>query len=173
MAKELMWVCAVLPAELNNRLAVTCRRNNRDLNLPEDVFKFPLHISMKKSFYTTEFDKVKAQIKPFIFDRGKINCAVGEIEIHKNMIWLPIETKGDLANWHNDLDKMLLNNFNIPIVPFDANIHPHISLFTKGGEEQIAQMYSRLKTQIGKMEITLSKFVIGSSMHKDEFFDVD
>jgi hypothetical protein len=86
MAKELMWVCAVLPAELNNKLAVCCKRNNRDLRLPEDVFKFPLHISMKKSFYTTEFDKAKEQIKSFIFERGKINCAVGKIEIHKNMI---------------------------------------------------------------------------------------
>jgi hypothetical protein len=172
MAKELMWVCAVLPAELNNRLAVVCRRNNRDLHLPEDVFKFPLHISMKKSFYTTRFDEVKAQIKSFIFERGKINCVVGNIEIHKNMIWLPIETKGDLANWHTDLDKILLNNFNIPIVQFDANFHPHISLFTKGGEEQIAMMYERLKGQIAPMEITLSKFVIGSSMHKDEFFDI-
>jgi 2'-5' RNA ligase len=167
-----MWVCAVLPAEWNNRLVATCKRNNRDLHLPEDVFKFPLHISMKKSFYTTAFDEVKAQIKSFIFERGKINCAVGKMEIHKNMIWLPIETKGDLANWHECLDKMLLQNFDIPIVPFDANFHPHISLFTKGGTEQIKQMFERLKLQIEPMEITLDKFVIGSSMHKDEFFHV-
>jgi 2'-5' RNA ligase len=127
---------------------------------------------MKKSFYTTEFEEVKAQVKSFIFERGKINCAVGGLEIHKNMIWLPIEAKGDLASWHDDLDKILLNNFNIPIVSFDANFHPHISLFTKGGEGQISQMYERLKAQIGPMDITLNKFVIGSSMHKDEFFDI-
>jgi 2'-5' RNA ligase len=171
MSKELMWVCAILPSELNNRLAVLCRRNNRDLNLPEDVFKFPLHISMKKSFYTTQFDEAKAQIKSFIFERGKINCRVGGVEIHKNMIWLTIETKGELANWHNDLDKILLEKFAIPVVPFDANFHPHISLFTKGSEEQIRQMYARLKAQIQPMDITLDRFVIGSSMHKDEFFD--
>jgi 2'-5' RNA ligase len=172
MAKELMWVCALLPEQLNSKLAVTCKRNNRDLHLPEDVFKFPLHISMKKSFYTTSFDDVKEQLTSFIFERGKINCAVGEIGIHKNMIWLPIEPKGDLAAWHNDLDKVLLKNFNIPIAPFDADFHPHISLFTKGGEGQIAQMYERLKVQIQPMDITLVRFVIGSSMHKDEFFNV-
>jgi 2'-5' RNA ligase len=126
---------------------------------------------MKKSFYTTEFDEVKEQIKSFIVERGKINCAVGSIEIHKNMIWLPIETRGDLSGWHDCLDKILLEKFNIPIVPFDANFHPHISLFTKGSEEQIAQMYERLKCQIQLMEITLNKFVIGSSLHKDEFFN--
>jgi hypothetical protein len=172
MAKELMWVCAVLPAELNSKISVTCKRNNRDLRLPEDVFKFPLHISMKKSFYATDFDGVKTQIKSFIFERGKINCRVGELEIHKNMIWLPIETQGDLASWHNDLDKILLNNFGIPISSFDVNFHPHISLFTKGSEEQITKMYERLKLQIQPMEITLNKFVIGSSMHKDEFIDI-
>jgi hypothetical protein len=172
MAKELMWVCAILPVELNKKLAVTCKSNNRDLRLPEDVFKFPLHISMKKSFYTTAFDEVKAQIKSFVLERGKIICRVGELEIHKNMIWLSIETKGDLARWHNDLDTILLEKFSIPIAPFDANFHPHISLFTKGSEEQITQMYARLKLQIQPMEITLNRFVIGSSLHKDEFFDV-
>jgi 2'-5' RNA ligase len=172
MAKELMWVCAVLPAELNSKLAAICKRNNRDLRLLEDVFKFPLHISMKKSFYTTEFDEVKAQIKSFIFERGKITCRVSEIEIHKNMIWLPIETKGDLLSWHDELDKILLKNFAIPVTPYDANFHPHISLFTKGGEEQIAQMYARLKGQVEPMDITLNKFVIGSSMHKDEFIEI-
>jgi hypothetical protein len=172
MAKELMWVCGVLPEELNCRLAVICKRNNRDLHLPEDVFKFPLHISMKKSFYTTEFDEAKTQIKSFIFERGKIDCFVGGIEIHKNMIWLPIETRGGLSDWHDCLDKILLEKFNIPISPFDVNFHPHISLFTKGNEGQIAKMYERLKAQIQPMDITLNKFVIGSSMHKDEFFEV-
>jgi 2'-5' RNA ligase len=172
MAKELMWVCGIVLAELNNRLARLCKSNNRDLHLPEDVFKFPLHISLKKSFYTTAFDEVKSQIKDFISERGKINCRAGEIEIHKNMIWLPIEAKGELASWHNDLDKILLKKFNIPILPFDANFHPHISLFTKGNEEQIHQMYARLKPQIQPMDITLDRFVIGSSMHKDEFMDI-
>jgi 2'-5' RNA ligase len=172
MAKELMWVCGILPSELNDGLATLCKRNNRDLHLSEDVFKFPLHISMKKSFYTTVFDEVKAQIKGFISERGKIDCVVGKIEIHKNMIWLPIEAKGDLARWHNDLDKILLKNFNIPILPFDAAFHPHISLFTKGSEEQIKQMYARLTLQIQPMDITLNRFVIGSSMHKDEFMDI-
>jgi 2'-5' RNA ligase len=97
---------------------------------------------------------------------------VGKIEIHKNMIWLPIEAKGDLARWHNDLDKILLKNFNIPILPFDAAFHPHISLFTKGSEEQIKQMYARLTLQIQPMDITLNRFVIGSSIHKDEFMDI-
>jgi 2'-5' RNA ligase len=167
-----MWVCAILPAEYSDRLAMLCKRNNRDLHLPEDVFRFPLHISMKKSFLTTAFDDVKAQIKAFLFERGKINCHVGGMEIHKQMLWLPIEAKGDLASWHNDLDRILLDKFRIPIAPYDADFHPHISLFTKGSAEQISQMYARLKPQVQPMDITLSRFVIGSSMHKDEFFDV-
>jgi hypothetical protein len=172
MAKELMWICGILPTERNDQLATLCKANNRDLHLPEDVFKFPLHISMKKSFYTTQFDEVKVQIKSFVLERGRLNCRVEEVQIHKNMIWLPIETKGELLRWHNDLDQMLSEKFGIPITPYDISFHPHISLFTKGSEEQIRQMYARLKPQIQPTDITLKKFVIGSSMHKDEFFVV-
>jgi hypothetical protein len=49
MSKELMWVCAILPQELNKRLVETCRKENREIKLLEDVFKFPLHILMQRS----------------------------------------------------------------------------------------------------------------------------
>jgi hypothetical protein len=172
MGKELMWVCGIIPAELNSKLVVICKRANRGVNLPEDVFKFPLHISMKKSFYTTQFDEAKQLIKSFILRKGAICCGVGQLQINKNMIWLPIATKGQLQSFHDELDKMLLTNFGILITPFDAHFQPHISLFTKGSEGQIAQMYDILKEQITPVDITINKFVIGSSLHKDEFFEV-
>jgi hypothetical protein len=56
MANELMWVCALLPDDINRELVDICREVNRNIGLPEDVFRFPLHISMKKSFRTKEFE---------------------------------------------------------------------------------------------------------------------
>lgn len=54
MGKELMWVCGLLPQKEQEKLVEICKEANREIGLPEVVFKFPLHISMKKSFYVTD-----------------------------------------------------------------------------------------------------------------------
>jgi hypothetical protein len=170
MRKELMWVCALPSGEWNERLVQICRAENKFIGLPEDVFKFPLHISMKKSFQTTEFDAVKAEILTYIHVQGKIHCRTRGVACRKKMLWLPIEPAGEILEWHKQLDALLLNQFGIPINRFDADFEPHISLFTKGDLSQIEDMKLRLAEKIPPAELTLDRFVIGSSGHKDEFF---
>jgi hypothetical protein len=172
MSKELMWVCAILPQELNKSLVEICRKENIEVNLPDDVFKFPLHISMKKSFYTDNFEKVKNEIVSHIYPKGAVKCRVGAVACHKNMLWLPIEPDGEVKQWHDELDQSLLNRFRIPIDQLDREFKPHISLFTKGQEEQLLEMKQRLSGIIEPMELTLNRFVVGSSRHSDEFIDI-
>jgi hypothetical protein len=170
MAKELMWVCALPSEEWSNRLTTICREENKAIGLSEDVFRFPIHISMKKSFQTTEFDAVKAEILAHIYTHGKILCRTRDIAYHKNMLWLPVEAAGAIWDWHIQLDALLLKNFAIPIDRFDMDFEPHISLFTKGKPAQLEEMKLRLAEKIFPTELTLDRFVIGSSGHKDEFF---
>jgi hypothetical protein len=172
MSKELMWVCAILPQELNKSLMETCRKENMEVNLPDEVFKFPLHISMKKSFYTNYFEKVKNEVIAFIHSKGDIRCCVGNVVCHKNMIWLPIEPNGEIKQWHDELDQILLNKYGIPIDKLDIEFKPHISLFTKGHEEQLLEMKQRLNHKIEPMELVLNIFVVGSSRHDDEFIEI-
>jgi hypothetical protein len=172
MAKELMWICALLPDKWNQELVDICKKENRTIGLPEDVFRFPLHISMKKSFQTTDFDKVKAAILMHIHEYGKIRCNISEPVLHKKMIWLPVASQGQIREWHDKLDEMLLNQFGIPIDRFDSKFQPHISLFTKGSEKQLVKMQELLEKKIQPGEIVLDRFVIGSSRHKDEFYEL-
>jgi hypothetical protein len=88
------------------------------------------------------------------------------------MLWLPVNASGDILEWHNRLDELLLDKFHIPIHRFDANFEPHISLFTKGNPAQIEEMNRRLAEKIPPMEVTLNRFVIGSSGHGDAFFEI-
>lgn len=62
MGKELMWVCGLLPQKEQEKLVEICKEANREIGLPEVVFKFHLHISMKKSFYVTDFESVKKKL---------------------------------------------------------------------------------------------------------------
>jgi hypothetical protein len=172
MAKELMWICALLPEKLNQELIDICKKENQKIGLPENVFRFTLHISMKKSFQTTDFDEVKTEILMHIHEYGKISCNILEPVLHKKMIWLPVASQGQIREWHDKLDEMLLNKFEIPIDRFDFKFQPHISLFTKGSEKQLVKMQELLKEKIQPEEMILERFVIGSSRHKDEFFDI-
>jgi hypothetical protein len=172
MAKELMWVCALLPKTLHGQLAALCRAENETIGLPEDVFRFPLHISMKKSFQTTEFEAVKAEVLHHIRLQGELRCQTTGVTCHKNMLWIPVNAAGDVLDWHNRLDSLLLNKFHIPIDQFDADFEPHISLFTRGNPAQIEEMKRRLMEKIPPMELTLNRFVIGSSGHGDAFFEI-
>jgi hypothetical protein len=172
MAKELMWICALMPEKWNQELADICKKENLTIGLPEDVFRFPLHISMKKSFQTTDFDEVKAEILVHIHKYGKISCNILEPVLHKKMIWLPVASQGQIRDWHDKLDEMLLNKFEIPIDRFDSKFQPHISLFTKGSEKQLVKMQELLEKKIQPKEIVLDRFVIGSSRHKDEFYEL-
>jgi hypothetical protein len=172
MNKELMWVCALLPLELNEQLTAICREENKSVALPEDVFKFSLHISMKKSFHTTEFEAVKNEIVNYIQSQGKICCHTGSVVLYKNMLWLPVDASGYITDWHNRLDYLLLNRYAIPIARFDEAFQPHITLYSKGNKEQLQEMQKRLSGRIAPMELVLNRFVIGSSLHKDEYFEI-
>jgi hypothetical protein len=170
MAKELMWVCALLPERFHKQLVALCREENKTIGLPEDVFCFPLHISMKKSFQTTEFESVKAEVLRYIQHKGEIRCQTTGVTHQKQMLWLSVNASGDILEWHNRLDSLLLDKFGISIHRFDANFEPHISLFTKGDPVQLGKMRWRLVEKIPPMELTLNRFVIGSSGHGDSFF---
>ena len=47
MSRELMWICAIAPEEFRKKVTELCLTENKDIGLPENVFKLPLHISMK------------------------------------------------------------------------------------------------------------------------------
>lgn len=77
MGRELMWVCGILPETLNREIVSICRDANQKIGLPETVFRFPLHISMKKSFYTEDFKTVKQTVVDFLLQKGIVPCRTG------------------------------------------------------------------------------------------------
>jgi hypothetical protein len=172
MANELMWVCALLPDDINRELVDICREVNRNIGLPEDVFRFPLHISMKKSFRTKEFESVKSDIISHIKERGVIKFRTAQVIGHKKMLWLSVETDTPILEWHNILDRRLLEKYEIPIDRFDAKFEPHVSLFTRGANDKMVVMQKTLADKIAPMDFLLEKFVVGASGHKDEFIKV-
>ena len=140
MGRELMWVCGILPETLNYKIVNICREANQKIGLPETVFRFPLHISMKKSFYTEDFNKVKQSVVDFLLQKGVVPCRTGAVIKHKGMLWLPVIPDACIRKEHDELDAMLEKNYGIPISRYDRVFQPHVSLFTSGPIEQIKAM---------------------------------
>lgn len=172
MARELMWICAIAPETFRKMVTQFCLAENRTVGLPENVFKLPLHISMKKSFYTDCFDAVKEDILSMMNRTGRFRCRIDKVEFHRDMLWLPLINDGELRRLHEELDLLLAKKYDIPVSQYDRQFQPHISLFTRGTAEQMLTMYSRLERQNFSHEIEISRFVIGSSWHRDIFYNL-
>jgi 2'-5' RNA ligase len=143
------------------------------IGLPETVFKFPLHISLKKSFRTQRFEDVQEDALALLKQHMPMSCQVSGVTLHKNMIWLNITPNASLLKFHQELDALLLSKYGIPIDKFDKAFQPHISLFTSGNRDDIMEMYELLKEEnLHLNDVVFHKFVIGSSIHRDTFYEL-
>jgi len=167
---ELGWVCCIVPEETNQKIVSRCKALNKDIRLPENVFKFPLHISLKKSFHCQNFEALRTDVVRLLQDLGTIQCEVGEAVMHRQMIWLPILQKGDIMQVHQALDQLLLDKYGVPIDRFDTHFQPHISLFTSGDRRRMERMFQLMQREAFTMSMQIQRIVVGSSMHKDQFF---
>jgi 2'-5' RNA ligase len=173
MREELSWVCAIMPEATNRKIVDLCKELNRGIGLPETVFKFPLHISLKKSFRTQRFDEVREDALSLLKQHTPMSCQVSGVTLHKNMIWLNITPNESLLRFHKELDALLLSKYSVPIDKFDKVFQPHISLFTSGDRDDIMDMYDLLKEEDIRLDdVEFHKFVIGSSVHRDTFYEL-
>lgn len=172
MSRELMWICAISTEGFRKTVTQFCLAENKSVGLPENVFKLPLHISLKKSFYTEEFDAVKDEMLKIMNSVGHFHCRIDKVDLHRDMLWLSLVNDGKLRRIHEELDCLLETKYGVPISRYDRIFQPHISLFTRGTPEQMLTMYDRLKKHDLGKEIEISRFVIGSSGHRDVFYNL-
>jgi 2'-5' RNA ligase len=172
MREELSWVCAIMPETTNRKIVNLCKELNKGIGLPETVFKFPLHISLKKSFRTQRFEEVSEDALTLLKQHKPMTCQVSGVTLHKNMIWLNITPNESLLKFHRELDALLQSKYGIPIDKFDKVFQPHISLFTSGDSDDILDMYDMLNEENLRLDVEFHKFVIGSSVHRDTFYEL-
>lgn len=170
--KELMWACALLPDETNGEIASLCKRLNKDVRLPETVFRFPLHISLKKSWECDRFFDAQRDVAAFIQSNGRFEIGFDSPVLHKNMIWLPVCVTKKLQEIHDGLDSLLLEKYRVPQDRFDLAFKPHISLFTKGDQKDVMKMFDLLKNEMKPMTTTIRRIVIGGAVHRDTYYDL-
>ena len=169
---ELMWACAILPEKEETAIKGICNRLNKGVGLPETVFRFPLHISLKKSWQCDCFTEAQKDVADYFQRNGSFEIITESPTLHNGMIWLPVQVTPELQRIHDELDKLLYERYGVPIDRFDRTFLPHISLFTKGDRADMTQMYDLLKREIRPMTATITRVVVGGAIHLDTYYDL-
>ena len=172
MSLELAWVCAVMPEEYVRRVKDLCLDANRGIGLSEKVFKFPLHISLKKSFMTDRFPEVREALLDYFRWRGPFDIKVGHVVKHEGMLWLDIVRTPELLKVHEEIDALLETRFGIPRHKFDRRFEPHISLFTDRDDEKISEIYEVIREEFKPEILTVKKVVVGAERERDTFLEL-
>lgn len=169
MKKQLMWTSATLKQEDINIIKNICINNTKDLSLSDRFFRFPLHISIKRTYYVEDYLIVKKEIKKLLDSYTDI--VIDRLYLYKNkdMLWLRINNENTFIDLHNKLDDLLLDKFNIPIDEFDKNYVPHITLY-RDDEDKIDVLYERLKDKLILNDISIDKYALGTSLDNNEFY---
>ena len=172
MSLELAWVCVVMPEEYVRRIKALCLDANRGIGLSEKVFKFPLHISLKKSFMTDRFPEVRDALLDYFRRRGPFDIKVGHVVKHEGMLWLDIVRTPELLKVHEEIDALLETRFGIPRHKFDRRFEPHISLFTDRDDEKISEIYEVIREDFKPEILTVKKVVVGAERERDTFLEL-
>lgn len=165
---NLMWVGALLPENIARDMVTICKEENHSAHLSEDMFKYPLYVSLNESFMTDNYDTTHQAILDFIHAHGPITCHMETPAQNTRRVYLPVTPTGDIITWHNEFDH-LLDNLHIDIDDYDRHYDPHVTLFRGARRLQCIEMQRLLFTRIPAMDLTLNRFVIEASHHEDEY----
>ena len=170
--KELIWLCGIIPEEINEEIRKICLKENLDLHLSERFFRFNLHVSMKRTFCCEQFAEMKEDIRKLLIAQGEIYCGHTQLLRNKDMLWLTMDQDERLKEVHHLIDSFLFEKYNVEIDTFDKNYLPHITIFHKGEFQNLITMQERLELILPSYPISISRYAIGSKIRGNEFFDV-
>lgn len=165
-----MWVSAILSKKDNDDISKICLDNNTDIKLSDRFFRFPLHISLKRTFYTDDYLTIKNDLKKLINQSNPIIIQDLKLMRNKDMLWLDFDNKDAIISLHQKIDELLFQKYKIPIDEYDKNYYPHITIFRDDDIDKLEMMFNRIEELINKEEIIIDTFALGTSLENNEFY---
>ena len=169
---EFIWICGIVPDDINHQIRQICLKENKELHLSERFFRTNLHISMKRTFHCEEFENMKEDLKQLLTDEKAIYCGYTHLIKVKDMLWLTMDEDARIRQVHQRIDELLKNKYSVPIDTFDKNYLPHITIFHKGDPQNLIRMYEKLLDVLPSKPINISRYAIGSKIKGNDIFSV-
>jgi len=141
-----LWIALGIDKENENFIREYCREKNKKYEVNEQSFTLPQHISLKTSFDTDNYQEIINELKRLFSDSQKMNLKVQDIEMVPGVIWLNIEEKTELRNYHNLILKFLKEKYSIDKTGFDGDSFKfHSTLFQDvDNKEMVSKLFENI-----------------------------
>lgn len=138
---------------------------DKSIGFQNSCFTLPLHISLKASFKIDDssFDNIIEEVINYYLSIQPFKIDIYKLEMYDNIIWIRMCRNKELDKVHDDLNKILLENYNIGLHEYDFDYKYHTTLFMDNNSDSIKEAYNLInKVELPK-SIIASEFIIGVS----------
>lgn len=131
----------------------------------ESNLTLPLHVSLKISMNVEDsmyeliiqsLTNYFSNIKPFII------CPEA-IELHQSICWIKMKESEWLTMIHEDLNKLMLEKYNVSLHEYDKKFIFHTTLFLDNDIDKVKKAFLNIKDMSLPNELKVNKFIIGFS----------
>jgi len=138
---------------------------DKNIGFENSCFNLPLHISLKASFEIDNFnfDNVIEEVINYYLSIQPFKIDIYKLEMYDNIIWIRMCRNKELDKIHDDLNKILLEKYNVGLHEYDLDYKYHTTLFMDNNTHSIKRAYSLMdKTELPQ-SIMAYQFIIGVS----------
>lgn len=159
-----IWVgCDINPKFIEYREKV--KEINAELNLSENAFNFPQHISLKITFEMDD-EIAKHCIKDIIEllkSAKPFTAKIEDIELRDDgIIWLRVQENEEFITLHKELDEIAIS-YAVKPHAFDKQYVFHSTVIMDEDKDKLAAMYERIKDIPYPQELKINTFLVGHS----------
>ena len=159
-----IWLGIDVDSQLNE-IKQEAKRVEREIGFIHSNFTLPLHISLKISFKIDDnlVDKLISDISNFFNTIKPFDIQVEGIEYDQTITWIRMKNNQSLNLIHDELNKFLLEKYDIPLHEYDLDYKFHTTLFMDDDSCKVKKAYDLIKTFEVPLTLRANKFLIGKS----------
>lgn len=147
--------------EIKNRAKLI----DKSIGFENSCFTLPLHISLKASFKIANsiFDSLIEEIINYYLSIKPFKIDVNKLEMFDNIMWIRMNRNEELDRVHDDLNRILLEKYNILLHEYDLDYKYHTTLFMDNNRDNINKAYNMIMGIELPQSIIANHFIIGVS----------
>lgn len=161
-----LWIGLGFSIEDENTVREYCKKINTEYKVNEQSFTFPQHISLKQSFMTDKYNEIINDLKSYFQNSNEMKINISSVGTIPGVIWLEISEDPILRKYHNDILKILKDNYQVDGIGFDGdNFKFHSTLFQNvDNKDTIEKLFNSIDKQLFEnKKIVANKICFGLS----------
>ncbi len=137
----------------------------KELDISNSNLTLPFHISLKMSFAVdrSKSNEVIEAIKAYYRTLKSFLIPVQGIEYHETISWIRMTENEALNQIHDDLNKMLFDQFGVGLHEYDRDYMFHTTLFMDDDAGKVLRGYEAIRNESLPDMLIAKQFLIGSS----------